>query len=69
MAGRVLAFAMDMNTTTSIPDPLPPPVLPPDDPNAPDIGREPSIDPPPTIPENEPPVQDPQVPPAAPMTI
>jgi hypothetical protein len=32
------------------PDPLDPPILPPDDPHAPDVIREPSIDPPPTVP-------------------
>ena len=48
---------------TSVPDPTIPPVLPPDDPSAPDIGREPSIDPPPTVPDQDAPSENPRLPP------
>jgi hypothetical protein len=54
----------DLVPKTSIPDPQIPPVLPPDDPNAPDIGREPSIDPPPTVPDQDAPTENPRLPPA-----
>lgn len=50
--------------TMSVPDPQVPPVLPPDDPNAPDIGREPSIDPPPTVPDQGAPSENPRLPPS-----
>lgn len=49
--------------TTTVPQPPVPPVLPPDDPNAPDIGREPSIDPPPTVPPQDAPSDNPRLPP------
>lgn len=45
-----------------------PPVVPPDDPRAPDVEREPSIDPPPTAPPSEAPGEDPRQPPAPPRT-
>lgn len=50
------------------PDDPTPPVVPPDDPNAPDVEREPSIDPPPTAPPSEAPSEDPRRPPAPPRT-
>ena len=53
----------EMIFTTSIPSRPLPPVLPPDDPNAPDLGREPSIDPPPTVPDQGAPSDDPLAPP------
>jgi hypothetical protein len=70
--GRVLAVVVgkefvlmftEILPTTSVPDPTIPPVLPPDDPNAPDIGREPSIDPPPTVPDQDAPSDNPRLPP------
>ncbi|MDA1306298.1 MAG: hypothetical protein O2917_03415 [Acidobacteria bacterium] len=45
-----------------------PPVVPPDDPRAPDVEREPSIDPPPTAPPADAPSEDPRRPPAPPRT-
>lgn len=45
-----------------------PPVLPPDDPNAPETEREPSIDPPPTVPPVDAPGDDPRTPPPPPQT-
>lgn len=56
-----------MNTLT--PNPLAPPILPPDDPNAPDVTRLPSIDPPPTVPDQDAPSENPTLPPPEPMTI
>lgn len=42
--------------------PPPHPVVPPDDPNAPDVIREPNIDPPPIAPPVEAPSEDPRLP-------
>lgn len=55
-------FVEQMSTTTG-PDSPAPPVLPPDAPGAPDISREPSIDPPPTVPDQDAPSEDPLTPP------
>lgn len=59
-------FTQLMTTTT--PDSPVPPVLPPDDPNAPDTMRLPSIDPPPTVPDREAPSDDPTQPAAPGLT-
>ncbi len=55
--------------TQIAPGPPQVPVLPPDDPKAPDVTRLPSIDPPPTVPGQDAPSGDPMLPPPEPMTI
>lgn len=61
--GKEFLMFTEKMPTTSVPNPPVPPVLPPDDPNAPDIGREPSIDPPPTVPDQDAPSENPRLPP------
>lgn len=63
----------DLITGSSIPTGSPSgepdaPVVPPDDPSAPDVDREPSIDPPPTAPPTKAPSEDPREPPPRPQT-
>ncbi len=47
----------------SSPDPVGPPVVPPDDPSAARVGSDPSIEPPSTVPEQVAPAGDPRQPP------